>query len=182
MRFRLTYRGPLRANGSHNDKHFIRTALAPQILDIAQREPLKGLSECFGPKPVDHYPYAPRIVDGVTFIPIVYEALCLVANLDILFLRPEDPGRAITQGGDLDNRIKTLFDGLRVPKPGELPCSARSQNPMWCLLEDDALVTELSVRTDRLLNANGSDDVLLIITVTVGASRHIFKNYGIASL
>jgi len=121
MRFRLTYRGPLRSNGSRDDKHAIRTAIAPQVLDLSTREPLKGLDKCFGSVPVDHYPYGPRVVDGVTFIPIVYEALFLVANLDILFLRPEEPGKIVTQGGDLDNRIKTLFDALRVPKPGELP-------------------------------------------------------------
>ena len=181
MRFRLIYRGPLRSNGSRQDKHSIRRAVAPQVLDLSRREPLKGLSSCFGLTPVERYPYAPRLVDGVMFIPIVWEALFLVANLDILFLRPEEPGNVVTQGGDLDNRIKTLFDGLRVPKPGELPSGTSHSGPMWCLLEDDALVTEFSVRTDRLLGPSAPDEVLLVITVTVGASRHVIINTGIAS-
>lgn len=181
MRFRLIYRGPLRSNGSREDKHAIRTSLAPQLLDLSRREPLKGLSKCFGAEPVDHYPYAPRVVDGVTFIPVVYEALFLVAKLNILFLRPEDPGHVVTQGGDLDNRIKTLFDGLRVATPGELPQGAKHVDPLWCLLEDDALVTEFSVGTDRLLGPGAADEVFLVITVTVGASRHVIKNTGIAS-
>ncbi len=88
----------------------------------------------------------------------------------------------MTQGGDLDNRIKTLFDGLRVPKQGELPGGiSKSTEPVWCLLEDDALVTEFSVQTDRLLAAKNKDDVVLVITVTVGASQHVIKNTGIAS-
>jgi hypothetical protein len=181
MRFRLMYRGRLRSNGSREDKHGIRTALAPQLLDLSTRDPLKGLGKCFSSEPVEHYPYARRVVDGITFVPIVYEALFLIANLDILFLRPENPGKVVTQGGDLDNRIKTLFDGLRVPKPGELPPGTSHADPVWCLLEDDALVTEFSVRTDRLLGPSDDDEVLLIITVTVGASRHVIKNTGIAS-
>ena len=72
-------------------------------------------------------------------------------------------------------------DGLRIPKPGELPPGTGHPNPMWCLLEDDALVTEFSVRTDRLLGPSVPDEVLLIITVMVGASRHVIKNTGIAS-
>jgi hypothetical protein len=171
----------LNSNGSRKDKHAIRTALSPQILDFSQREPLKGLSECFGEHPVDNYPYAPCVVDRITFIPVVYEKLFLIAKLDILFLRPEDPGKVITQSGDLDNRIKTLFDGLRVPKANELPPGTTCADRVWCLLEDDALVTEFSVHTDRLLNPQNADDVLLVIAVTVGASRPIIKNSGITS-
>jgi hypothetical protein len=139
------------------------------------------LDKCFGPTPVEHYPYSPRVVDGVTFVPVVYEALFLVARLDILFLRPEEPGKVVTQGGDLDNRIKTLLDGLRVPKAGELPEGTAHTDPMWCLLEDDALVTEFAVRADRLLAPTAGDEVLLVITVTVGASRHVIRNSGLAS-
>lgn len=181
MRFRLVYRGRLRANGSRADKHNIRLALAPQIEDLARREPLNSLAKCFGDAPVEHYPHAPRSIDGVVFVPIIYEALRLIAKIDILFLRPEDPGSVVTQGGDLDNRVKTLFDGLRVPKPGEFPAPANERHRVWCVLEDDALITEFSVQTDRLLNPNGSDEVLLVITVTVGASLHVIKNAGFAS-
>jgi hypothetical protein len=181
MRFRLVYRGPLRSNGSREDKHAIRTHLSPQLRDLSTREPLKGIDKCFGQVPFDNYPLAPREVDSITFIPVVFEALFLIANVDILFLRPEEPGRLVTQGGDLDNRIKTLFDGLRLPKPGELPPGTHHPEPVWCLLEDDALITEFSVGSDRLLDPSNLDDVHLVITVTVGASRHVVKNSGIAS-
>lgn len=181
MRFRLIYRGPLKSNGSREDKHAIRTALSPQILDLSRKEPLKGWNACFGTTPVDNYPYAPHVVDDVTFIPIIFQGLFLIAKLDVLFLRPEDPGRVVTQGGDLDNRIKTLFDGLRIPKTNELPRGTAQTDAVWCLLEDDALITEFSVRTDRLLNPSNNDDVLLVIAVTVGVSRPIIKNTGLGS-
>jgi hypothetical protein len=181
MRFRLMYRGKLKSNGSKQDKHDIRRQLAPQIHDLSHREPLSSWGACFGSEAVPCWPYAPHDVGGVKFIPIIFSGLHLIARLDILFLRPEDPGKVVTQGGDLDNRIKTLFDGLRVPKLGELPQKIDgSTSPLWCLLEDDALVMEFSMRTDRLLGVE-SDDVLLIVTVTVGASQHVIKNTGLAS-
>jgi hypothetical protein len=36
--------------------------------------------------------------------------------LNILFLRADIPGKVV-QSGDIDNRLKTLFDALRMPQP-----------------------------------------------------------------
>jgi hypothetical protein len=42
--------------------------------------------------------------------------------LKITLLRPEEPGAIILQSGDIDNRLKTLFDALSVPaQPNQLP-------------------------------------------------------------
>ena len=104
------------------------------------------------------------------FVPLVRESLALVCELDILFLRKEEPGSLIKQGGDIDNRIKTLFDGLRMPTDaGEFGSSGEVPEPMYCLLEDDSLVTALNVRTDRLLSRPQADvsEVSLVIGVTV---------------
>ena len=51
---------------------------------------------------------------GFKFAPLVNKKLELVSELDILFLRPEEPGQ-IVSGGDIDNCLKTLFDALRCP-------------------------------------------------------------------
>jgi hypothetical protein len=40
------------------------------------------------------------------FFSLVREKLNLVCDLDILFLRRDDPGKLIGGGGDLDNRIE----------------------------------------------------------------------------
>src|SRR6478672_8601158 len=91
-------------------------------------------------------------VDGHSFLPLVRSALNLTCTLDILFLRKDSPGAGVTRGGDIDNRIKTLFDGLRVPHAGEIAAEGTiAPVPFHCLLEDDHLVTALTVRTDRLL-------------------------------
>jgi hypothetical protein len=75
-------------------------------------------------------------------------------------LRPEPPGAIITQAGDIDNRLKTLFDALRYPKKmDELPKGAtpdESEKPFFCLLEDDILITGVSVRTDVLLEPDAA--------------------------
>jgi hypothetical protein len=113
-------------------------------------------------------------LSGYRFVPLVCSDHSLYCSLHVLFLRREEPG-ALLHGGDLDNRIKTLIDTLRVPADGaelegnEIP--ATGEDPFFCLLDDDRAVTSLSVETDLLLDppANNSDDernkVRLIITV-----------------
>lgn len=79
----------------------------------------------------------------------------VVAELAITLLRPEPPGHLITRGGDIDNRLKTLFDALTMPRHANaLPNDVAfdPQQPLfYCLLEDDNLVTAVSVRTEQLL-------------------------------
>jgi hypothetical protein len=94
---------------------------------------------------------APIKVGDRSFIPLVRESLALGCELKILFLRREDPGALILQDGDLDNRIKTLFDALRVPSEAELIQDPTIDGPIYCLLESDTLVTGLTIKTDRLL-------------------------------
>jgi len=112
--------------------------------------------------------------NGYRFVPLVRENLSLLCSLDILFLRRDHPGSVIS-AGDLDNRIKTIIDALRKPKGAnelrgnETP--ADGEDPFFVLLEDDDLVTKLSVDTDALLEppvGNKEADrrmVKLVITV-----------------
>lgn len=60
-------------------------------------------------------------------------------------------------GGDIDGRVKTVFDSLRVPTPEEayklkdkFP-PTEDENPMYCLMQDDKLVSEVRVLADHLL-------------------------------
>jgi hypothetical protein len=52
---------------------------------------------------------------GWNFVPLVTAELSLLCNLEILMLRRVDPGKLIQSSGDIDNRIKTLFDALQIP-------------------------------------------------------------------
>src|ERR1700747_3171775 len=92
------------------------------------------------------------IVKGTkAYIPLVRKSLDLNCSLEILFLRQEDPGSLILQGGDVDNRIKTLFDALRMPDEDVEIKYPQAQNPTYCLLESDTLISAFDVSTDRLL-------------------------------
>lgn len=79
----------------------------------------------------------------------------------------------ILQGGDIDNRIKTLFDALQIPDDCNEVDGApeEGEDPFFCLLQNDSLVTELSVVTDRLLtplkDGQHPNEVVLIIKVKV---------------
>jgi len=125
-------------------------------------------------------------VSGRHYLPLVRDSLGLTCGLDILFLRKDGPGPLIGEGGDLDNRIKTLFDGLRMPHHGEAGSAlegapgATEDDPVYCLLEDDKLITDFTVRTDRLLTSPGASEseVLLVIDVIVRVSRLMNQNLG----
>ena len=131
---------------------------------------LEGMGET-APSHVDLC--APVIIGGHSFNPLVRERTALKCALKIIFLRHEPPGR-IYQGGDIDNRLKTLLDALSVPQHDEQVIPG-STSPMFCLLEDNSLITGLDVQTQRLLakpNASKHDVHLLIeVDVRVTTTR-----------
>jgi hypothetical protein len=112
-----------------------------------------------------------------------HQGLQIVCSLDILFLRPDYPGEVI-KSGDIDNRLKTLFDALRIPGPdanelgGCLP--EADEDPLYCLLEDDALITEVAVKTDVLLQpiSGKTSDARLVMTVRIKPIEATIANLG----
>lgn len=175
MRFTLTYTGDLRANARPDHKHELRTAFHAQLAMLWKQQPLADERKWFdgsGKTKIN----LNRSVGTFCFVPLVSPALHLVCGLDIFMLRPEPPGSIVTQGGDIDNRLKTLLDALRCPHDeGELPKGSSpgpGEQPFFCLLEDDALITSISVRTDRLLVPSASAaSVHLDIQVTTELTR-----------
>jgi hypothetical protein len=96
-------------------------------------------------------------LNEVGYVPLSWDSLGVACKLDILMLRPEAPGQTLIKGGDIDNRLKTLFDALRIPKPGETAerrGDEGGRNPFFCLLQDDSLINHISVATDLLLGAS----------------------------
>lgn len=124
---------------------------------------------------------APILVNGVgSYLPLVRQSLYLVCAVDILFLRHEEPGALVFQGGDIDGRIKTLFDALRMPSEQEAKVSGvmPTADPLCCLLESDTLISDLSIKTGRLLGdrAKKAHAVRLTIDVTVKVLRVMDQN------
>lgn len=171
MEFRLVYKGALPAEGAGGsrtkEKHAIRKALHSQLRDLwNQHGFLRSNIEYWA----DNYQRC-----GFRFVPLVRSrypgATC---NLDILFLRRDNPGNLVRSGGDIDNRIKVLFNGLKMPGDcGQLGGATPDpdEDPFFCLLEDDSLITEVRVTTDRLLipleDQEHIHDVMLVIHVVV---------------
>jgi len=193
VEFRLIYQGKLPAASQTNtrvsDKHRIRKALHPQLRELWKTHPrlsfylnaptyarvnqTTGETE-YGPKRIE--PMADNYARcGYRFVPLIGNQRfgMLACDLDILFLRRGHPG-LITSGGDIDNRIKVLFDALRIPTGcqelgGESP--GPDEDPFFCLLEDDSLITQIKITTDQLLypprDSEHERDVHLIMNVRV---------------
>ncbi len=172
MEFTLIYEGPLRANGSVKDKQILRRAFHVQIGELRSQPPFSdGFDSGFVTYGVarEELPSI-REISGFTLVPFISARLKAVAELDITMLRPEPPGAIVTQAGDIDNRLKTLLDSLRIPQnENEIPkgdSPSDTEHPFFCLLEDDNLITKLTVATDRLLMpVNDSSFVNLLIRV-----------------
>jgi hypothetical protein len=123
-------------------------------------------------------------VGAYNFTSVVSSQIELVADLTITFLRPGPPGRIMDESGDLDNRIKTLLDGLKIPNSkNALPKDASLKDdpdPLYCLLEDDSLITSLTVKSDRLLEPDApSDRVVLLIHVRTRPTIGTHFNLGL---
>lgn len=182
-------------------KHAIRRQFHRQLKEFWATD--KFLSECdidprahfadrtiedagsarLAPDKVERVPLAEAVADrhqtfGYRFVPLVLKQWFLVCSLDILFLRRDIPGSAL-HAGDIDNRIKTIIDALRPPiSPNELVGDdahpGNGEDPFFCLIEDDNLVSHFSVETDRLLDPATPDDAdkskaRVIITVELRA-------------
>jgi hypothetical protein len=210
MEFRLTYEGLLPSSGNNphaNEKHDIRKKFHLQLKKL--------WSEHAGLQSLKHPPEFPVISPqsgmGVRFfsglstsridylakqfgranhhwVPLVTKDLSLWCGLDILYLRPGIPGQVL-RAGDIDGRMKTLFDALKMPwqlqdlgdyQNRPVP---PDENPFFCLLEDDSLVSQASIETDRLLEFVGGDiphqdDARIVITVRLHPLIFKWENMG----
>ncbi len=114
------------------------------------------------------------------FCPIVSSALGLQCAVDILLLR-EDAVAGVYKSGDLDNRIKTLIDGLTMPRTSDqIPANSipgAGETPFYTLLADDNIISSLKVETDTRHKKEGDDSfVTAIITVDVRPINPNFVN------
>lgn len=179
MNFKLFYKDQLRGNGKPEDKQRIRRSFAPQLKFLWSQNSLKDFSKHVNLEPGTTNSLIHQ-VGGFNCLPLAQKSLELVVKLDITLLRPEEPGNIITQGGDIDGRLKTLLDSLQMPKLEQIPSGnkpSEEEDPFYCLYEDDNLVTTLSVITDRLLEPPGHQhDVILLINVTTEFTHQHFTN------
>jgi hypothetical protein len=177
MRFVLHYRGPLRSNGDALHKHQIREVLHRQLAMLWSQTPLRETwHHNQGPDGAGGFSLT-RQVGPAVFVPLVTRAFDSTAELRITMLRPGRPGGVLSQGGDIDNRLKTLFDALSMPQANQIPAQAAgSGTPTYCLLEDDSLVTLVEVRAEQLLEEVNPSHVDLSIAVRTRIATATWSN------
>ena len=197
MQFRLTYEGRLKsgASATAKHKHEIRRIFHPQLRELWDTHPFFKADKAWKYDPprtkVQHTSRKSQLGElfsccGYKFVPIAVTDLCVQCFLDILFLRPDSPGQVL-KSGDIDNRVKTLFDALRMPKGKEELRGSKTpqadEDPFYVLLEDDGMVNRLSVEADTLLQPTsstaGQQDARLVISVTLTPYQSIWGNMGI---
>jgi hypothetical protein len=182
MEFTFQYRGELKANGNPQHKHELRRHFHIQLAELWRQLPLSNRPHLQTENPPPGKISLLQQVGSFKFVPLVSSKIHAVAELSITILRPGPPGAIVSQGGDIDNRLKTLLDSLKIPESNALPPGVRpssGEDPFYCLLEDDRLVTKLSVSTDRLLDAKSSSEVVLLTHVTTKHVETIFANIGL---
>ncbi len=169
MEFCLHYQGKLRSNDKAAGKHLIRQQLNQQIESLCRRRFIDTFKEDFdnsttqGHKPM----YVNHGIQRFYFL--ISENLKTVVDLDITLLVPHKSGSLVNNGGDIDNRIKTLLDALRVPRTlDEIPKSQNVENAdaeVFCLLEDDKLINRISIRSYEDYAPESKDTVRCLIQV-----------------
>jgi hypothetical protein len=190
VEFRLLYKGELlcssRANTRAKHKHEIRRIFHPQLRRLwLLKSGLRGLVEHTGSMARNEHNLQQSNYErgleaigrnwesaGFNFIPLVTDKFALRCSLDILLLRPEEK-KYIFEQGDIDGQLKTLFDALRRPcdigeAGGETP--TEDEEPFFCLLQDDRLISEVHITTDQLLLLPGereakANDTFVVIHV-----------------
>lgn len=204
MRFRLTYAGQLlgasRSNTRAAHKHQIRKHFHSQLKwfwentrTLSDRKVSRSDEEKNWGLPStllsgsQTKPYLDHISENFMlgdfkFAPVVTEEMTLAVSLDILLLRANGPN-ALLKSGDIDNRLKTLFDALRRPTQIEEIKNAAptdGEEPFFVLLEDDRLINRVAVETDALLEAVGEprsdNDARIVIDVRIVPTRVGFWN------
>jgi hypothetical protein len=193
VEFTLYYQGRLKANGGRKHKHQIRQYLHGQIKELWNQPPLNEhrslIDDSVEPAGIGGNVIVTksvrasvrRPVGAYNFAAVVSPEIHLVADLDITYLRPGAPG-ALIQGGDIDNRMKTLLDALKIPEEPDLVdlgSPLPDQDPLFCLLDDDRYITGLNVKTDRLLVPDfHRSDVILLIHVRTRPTIGTYVNLG----
>jgi hypothetical protein len=201
MRFRLTYEGLLlgssRSDSRAKHKHEIRRIFHRQLARLFAVHPAFDDFRAPSPERTEFQNLTARIAGvpmyerrlnefqrcGYRFFPLAVRELSLLCSIHMLFLRPDITGGVI-RSGDIDNRLKTVFDALRLPRSkeelGGYDTPAADEDPFFCLLEDDSLINEASIEADTLLQPTGqqwdANDVRLVITVSLAPYFRMMSN------
>lgn len=172
MEFKLYYEGVLKSNSGSKHKHDLRAHFHNQLKQLFKYQPLANHEDWYWGRESNECPL--KTICGHTYTSIINEELSLYAELEILILKDN----ILTGFGDLDNKLKTLLDGLRCPKEyQEIPKDFVAwEEPMVCLLQDDNLVSKIDIKVDRLLKPLERNSVFILINVNIKGTTAKYGN------
>jgi hypothetical protein len=181
MEFTLFYEGRLKASRDIKHKQDIRREFHKQLRTIWEQ----GIFLNFKDELIERDELKKWKIGNFNFLPLVSGLYSQIAQLNIFILWPDAPGYIVVNKGDIDNRLKTLLDALRIPMNiQEIP---KNESPnedeeiFYCLLEDDKLINKISITTDRLLYADvNPSEVKLFIRVNIKPSKMAFDDIAYA--
>ncbi|WP_143748924.1 hypothetical protein [Mesorhizobium sophorae] len=114
---------------------------------------------------------------GLDFVVVASERASLFIRMDVHFYEPAGGLSVASDVADVDNRVKVLFDLLRLPdQPKHIPPGLQ---PHYCLMEDDRLIWELTVKRHRLLRSFEGAEYATRLDVSVLPSRGTMGNLSI---
>jgi Holliday junction resolvase RusA-like endonuclease len=198
LKFTLTYRGSLRASqnlhpGSDGPvrhwplKHRMRLQFHEQLRTVWKTRQFL-VDNQVGPQSKSYHIERLAIANTIppwNFVPLITEDLSLRTKIEVTVLRVDHPHLNLwsESAGDVDNRVKTIIDALRMPRgydgydqlePGP------DENPMFVLVQDDQLFDAVYAETDHLLRVpKGEDASYAEVTITVTSwpmANHTFAN------
>jgi hypothetical protein len=158
-----------------------------QFIDRSElREPVSkhdvwdvGDEKVVADMPLKGFMYRRKLHDS-WFVPLITPRMEAHCRLAIRLGRPTKPGKLIYEGGDLDGRLKTLFDSLAAPKNEDQVERRDCSLPEYlCLLGDDSLITDLSIESYQLLGETRPNWVDIDAEVTVTAVTPMSGTYSL---
>lgn len=170
MRCTLTLMYSLTTRGNAKEKHEIRMKFSEQLGKLVKIQPfILGQSVLAGE--AWHR-------NGYEFFPLVPFSSQCSASLKIRILDRQQRGYLIGSGGDIDNRLKTVLDALRIPNVGVdmngvVP---GNQEFVYTLLEDDRQVSSLSVEISRWMVDGPSNEVFVIIDIETQEEQTTYQS------
>ena len=184
MKFKLLYFGEILINPKKRSQHIsdIRMQFHPQLKKLLEHQPWDNMTKYMMPGATKS-PITTRHVGGIDWNPIITPNLKLLAEIDIQMMHPEIVG---LPHSDIDNRVKTILDGLRCPQNeheiGEN--TPHDIGPIYTLLDDDHLITKLSVNTSHLLStemfnpthSHTLDTIFMMLDVNVRVAEGTLEN------
>jgi hypothetical protein len=197
MKFHLSFEGSLPSTGNGNDANprpaklkaiwAIRDAIFPQLEHLASTHAAFS-GRTTGSRVLMHSLIPAILIENYRFKALVKARFKVKCGLKIDLLVNHEPGSVFTKHGDLDNRLKTLLDGLRLPQGAhEIKTNMQPKyldargNPDYylCLLENDVLITALDIEMQRNLSppiGAGGDHVRANIKVTLEPTEDSHEN------